>query len=360
MYESAGPYEVAFVGPSGSGKTTLIEKLLREMTSQGLDVAVVKHTHHLVDWDQPGKDSWRFREAGAGRVLLSTPERLLVQTRSRQSAPELAGLVDGVDLIVHEGGRQSDADKVLVGESVDQARARGTRGRILAVVDSGRHDLLPWFDRNDVAGVLDFILACAAPAAVARPCPDFETLLERSVASHGHLCPGQVLGVRMTMRGLEELGLTVPPPPKRLIAIVETDRCAADAVASVSGCSLGKRTLKHFDFGKMAASFLDLDTGSAVRVAACDGSRELVSLYAPGVADTHKAQTEAYRHMPDSALLRVQRVAISLSEGDMPGSPRIRVPCVQCGEHVSDDRHVVRGGELLCRSCAGAAYYVAL
>jgi formylmethanofuran dehydrogenase subunit E len=214
---------------------------------------------------------------------------------------------------------------------------------------------VPWFARDDIAGVAQLLRDLAVPDG---PEAGFEALLERSVEAHGHLCPGQVLGVRMTMRGLRELGLSIPPPPKRLIAVVETDRCAADAVGSVSGCSLGKRTLKHYDFGKMAASFLDLATGEAVRVVAREDSRDRAALYAPDVHDLHEAQTAAYRLMPDEELLTVQRIRMQLSEADMPGRPRGRVPCSRCGEDVSDSREVWSDGEVLCRSCAGGFYYV--
>ncbi len=350
------PYEIAFVGSSGSGKTTLLERVLGGLKARGLRVGVVKHTHHRIDWDSPGKDSWRFREAGAGPVLLATPERLLLQT-ARGGVKAYESLLPDVDLVIHEGDRQSLVDKVLVGESPEQAAARDTRGRIVALVGGPGAGSLPWFDRDDPEGVVQFLVARLGAAVSERPA-DFETLLERSVAAHGHLCPGQVLGVRMSIRGLEELGLSAPPPAKRLIAVVETDRCAADAVASVSGCSLGKRTLKHFDFGKMAASFLDFQTGAAVRVVARDDSRHAVPLYAPGIEDPHKAQTAAYRLMPDSELMRVQSVRLSFSEADMPGRPRNRTPCANCGEHVSDGREVVRGGLVLCRACAGGSYYV--
>ncbi len=348
-------HEIAFVGPSGSGKTTLIERVLGRLAGQGLAVGVVKHTHHHIDMDQPGKDSWRFREAGASRVVLATPERLTLQLN--RPADDAGDLLRGVDLIIHEGNRKSLTPKILVGESIQQAMEKGTAGRIVAVVEGPRVEGLPWFQRDDIEGVAGLVRGFAREPVLAN---SFEALLERSVAAHGHLCPGQVLGVRMTMRGLRELGLAIPPPAKRLIAVVETDRCAADAVASVSGCSLGRRTLKHFDFGKMAATFLDMDTEAAVRVAARDDSRERVACYAPGIPLPHDAQTAAYRVMSDDDLMTVQRVRLTLADADMPGRPRFRVPCSSCGEHVSDEREVLRDGRTLCKACAGARYYVPL
>ncbi|HEY7269915.1 MAG TPA: molybdopterin-guanine dinucleotide biosynthesis protein B [Dehalococcoidia bacterium] len=348
---------IGFVGASNSGKTTLIERLLPLLAAKGVRVVVVKHTHHLVDWDRAGKDSWRFREAGAARVVLSTPELTLAESRSQLSAN--TALLADADLVIHEGDRQSETPKVIVGETVAQAREKGTRGRILARVDTAEDPAsadVARFDRDDIDGVARFLLGLlhgAPPPAAA----DFEALLAEAVRQHGHLCPGQVLGVRMAIRGLADLGLGAPPPPKRVIAVVETDRCAADAVGSVSGCSLGRRTLKHFDFGKMAASFLDTATGAAVRVVARDDSRERVPAYVSGIEDPHHAQLAAYQLMPDEELLTVQPIRMELTEADMPGRPRGRIACGRCGEGVTDSRQVLVDGEAVCRACAGGAYY---
>jgi formylmethanofuran dehydrogenase subunit E len=344
---------LAFVGTSNSGKTTLIERLLPRLREAGLRVAVVKHTHHLVDWDGAGKDSWRFREAGANRVVLATPE--LLMSESRMSLNESPGLLSDIDLVIHEGQRASSLPKILVGESEHSARARGTAGEVIACVGCRpAAEGVPVFDRDDIEGLLRFILGRRSRPQSA---PSFDDLLDAAVKQHGHLCPGQVLGVRMTLRGLAELDMPVPPPAKSLIAIVETDRCAADAVATVSGCSLGRRTLKHFNFGKMAASFLDLRTGAAVRVTAREDARDHAASYAPGFEDPHRAQTQAYRLMPDHELLTVQSIEVRLSEADMPGRPRQRVVCARCGEAVSDAREVWMAGQAWCRACAGQSYY---
>src|SRR5512134_463242 len=99
---------------------------------------------------------------------------------------------------------------------------------------------------------------------------NFESLLNESVKIHGHLCPGQVLGVKMSMLGLREIGITDPKGKDRksIIVFVEMDRCATDAVQSVTGCSLGHRTMKFMDYGKMAATFVNPKTKKAVRVVA--------------------------------------------------------------------------------------------
>lgn len=349
-----GLREIAFVGGSNTGKTTLIEGVLARLGEAGVRVAVVKHTHHQVEWDTPGKDSYRFREAGANPIVLRTPRWDLIQSRGSGTDEGIRRVLAQAQLVIHEGARRSQSPKVLVGESIDEARRKGTAGEIIAVVGTEHGGAVPTFSRGDVEGVARFLLGrLELPPGEA----SFAQLLDRSVAAHGHLCPGQVLGVRMAIRGLHELGLRAPPPAKRVVVMVETDRCAADAVGSVTGCSLGKRTLKYFDYGKMAATFLDLHTAAAVRVVARDDSRERVPAYAPDIEDSHEAQTAAYRLMPDAELMTVEPVRVLLSEADMPGRPSVRVPCSQCGEHVSGDRRVTVEGRELCRACAGGAYY---
>ncbi len=186
---------------------------------------------------------------------------------------------------------------------------------------------------------------------------DFQALLQEAAERHGHLCAGQVLGVRMALCGLRELGVDPDCEPKRLIVFVEIDRCATDAVATVTGCSLGRRTLKYVDYGKMAATFVDMQTRRAIRVVALDSSRERVSAYAPEGLSKDKAQLVAYRVMPDAELFRVQEVSVNLSPFDQPGHPLRRVACARCGEGINDGREVIRAGETLCRACAEPGYY---
>jgi formylmethanofuran dehydrogenase subunit E len=186
---------------------------------------------------------------------------------------------------------------------------------------------------------------------------DFQTLLQIATGRHGHLCAGQVLGVRMALRGLAELGVDPERESKRLIVFVEIDRCAADAVASVTGCSLGKRTLKYADYGKMATTFVDTHTERAVRVVALDSARERAWQYAPVGLSKGAAQLAAYQAMPDAELFNVQRVRVAIPDFDKPGHPLRRVECVRCGEGINDGREIVRDGETLCRACTGGAYY---
>ena len=188
---------------------------------------------------------------------------------------------------------------------------------------------------------------------------DFEKLLDISVKIHGHLCPGQVLGVRMSMLGLSLIGIDDPKGKDRksLIVYVEIDRCATDAVQSVTGCSPGKRSLKLLDFGKMAATFVNLKTDKAVRLLAKEDSKNRAKNYFPEIEDKYKCQLEAYKVMPDEELFEWKEVKVEIPEEDMPGRPKRRVKCEKCGEHVQDNRDLNVEGKILCKACAGNAYY---
>lgn len=189
---------------------------------------------------------------------------------------------------------------------------------------------------------------------------EFENLLEESVKFHGHLCPGQVLGVKMSMLGLQKVSIKDPKGKdrKNLIVFVEMDRCATDAVQSVTGCSLGHRTMKFVDYGKMAATFLNLKTGKSVRVIAREDSREKAKEYFPEVENKYTAQLEAYKIMADEELFNVMDVNINIRPEDMPGRPLRRVRCENCGEYVQDVREVYRERKVLCKPCADGGYYM--
>ncbi len=141
------------------------------------------------------------------------------------------------------------------------------------------------------------------------------------------------------------------------MTFVEIDRCATDAVSLVTGCRLGKRSLKYLDYGKVAATFVDLETGRAVRVVARDDSREKAKAMFPAIADPSQAQLEAYKLMGNKDLFNLETVRVRLKPEDLPGRPHSRVTCAQCGEGVNDGRERRRGDDVLCRSCAGEKYY---
>ena len=179
-----------------------------------------------------------------------------------------------------------------------------------------------------------------------------EELLEESSASHGHRCAGQVLGVRLAMAGCREVGIDEPKGCKKLVVLVEIDRCATDAIQAVTGCSLGKRTLKFLDYGKMAATFVNTETQRAVRVLAKDDSREFAPLYAPDAATPGEVQKQAYAVMPEELLFSIQPAAINIAEENMPGFRGVRVICEECGEGINLLREVRADGRILCIPCA--------
>ena len=183
----------------------------------------------------------------------------------------------------------------------------------------------------------------------------FDELLTEAVHFHGHLCPGQVLGVRMTLAGCREIGIERPQRAgKRLVVFVEIDRCATDAIQALTGVSVGKRTLKHLDYGKMAATFLNRTTGVGVRVSARDSARALAGAWAPGESDPRAAQILAYRVMSEADLLRIEAVGIRPGWLDRR---RVRVFCQGCGEGINYQREVMAEGRALCRPCSGDGYY---
>jgi formylmethanofuran dehydrogenase subunit E len=178
--------------------------------------------------------------------------------------------------------------------------------------------------------------------------------------NHGHMCPGQVLGVRMAMAGCRAIGIEEPKASRKLIVFVEIDRCAADAINTVTGCRLGKRTLKFRDFGKLAATFLNTETGAAMRVIAVEESRELAQTLYSHLPTKKEQQLTAYRELPDERLFRFEQVHVELDKADRPGHPLTRVRCDECGEGINDQREIVRDGRTLCRGCAGGRYYEVL
>jgi formylmethanofuran dehydrogenase subunit E len=185
-----------------------------------------------------------------------------------------------------------------------------------------------------------------------------EYLREAEIA-HGHLCAGQVLGVRMAMLGLRKLEIEDPrgKDRKRLVTFVEIDRCATDAVGVVTGCRLGKRALKFRDWGKVAATFADVSTGRAFRVAARESSKALARSMHPEIENKNQQQMLAYREMSDEDLFDVKAVTVELPPEEFPGYKGDRAVCARCGEGINFRREVVRDGEVLCRACAGEAYY---
>jgi formylmethanofuran dehydrogenase subunit E len=180
--------------------------------------------------------------------------------------------------------------------------------------------------------------------------------------AHGHMCAGQILGLRMAMYGMKLLSLEDPAgrDRKRLVTFVEIDRCATDAVPIVTGCRLGKRALKFRDFGKVAATFCDVKQDRAVRVVARETSKQRARELYPEMADKNQQQMRAYREMPDEDLFSIQWVRVALGPEEFPGYKGERRVCEVCGEGINFKREVVRDGRVLCKACAGERYYTPL
>lgn len=185
-------------------------------------------------------------------------------------------------------------------------------------------------------------------------------LLSECEELHGHICPGQVLGARMALLGCQLSGISDPRgvDRKNLIIWVEIDRCMTDALSAVTGVRLGRRSLKYFDYGKVAATFYNTRTGRAVRLAALDSSRELADARYPSLQNRKERQMRAYKEASDEELFKIEFVQVDFKETDAPGSPRSRVTCEKCREGVNDSREIIGGeGQVLCRPCGDGAYY---
>jgi formylmethanofuran dehydrogenase subunit E len=189
----------------------------------------------------------------------------------------------------------------------------------------------------------------------------FEDLLTLAEAAHGHLCAGQILGVRMALLGCRRLDIEEPRgrDRKRLVTFVEIDRCATDAIGVVTGCRLGKRALKFRDWGKMAATFIDIPSGRAIRIAARESSKELARTLHPDIDNKNRQQMLAYREMSDADLFTEEWVRVTLSPKEFPGYKGDRLACAKCGEGINYDRFIEREGQRLCLACASpeARYY---
>lgn len=183
---------------------------------------------------------------------------------------------------------------------------------------------------------------------------DYEELFNRAKEFHGHVCPGIVLGTRLTIAGLRELGMNPHEDNHNLIVYMEIDRCGSDAVQAITGCSLGHRNLKHVDYGKFAATFVDIGTGNAVRVAVQEKNR---------ASHDQLEQKEVIKllgEISESEILKIERVQVSVPEDDIPGFPREKATCSLCGEQILDNRHIVVDGKVLCKNCGITSYYTVL
>jgi formylmethanofuran dehydrogenase subunit E len=184
-----------------------------------------------------------------------------------------------------------------------------------------------------------------------------QTFLEQASALHNHLCPRQILGIRMGIYAAECLGLELPQTDKRLYTFVETDGCFADGIAVSTGCWLGHRTMRLMDYGKVAATFVDTQTDRAVRIWPHPTARQQAVCSIPDVSSRWQAQLEAYQMMPVSELLLAAEVKITLSMRALISRPGVRQNCSVCGEEILNEREVIVSNQLMCQSCAEGGYY---
>jgi len=181
---------------------------------------------------------------------------------------------------------------------------------------------------------------------------DLDTLLAKAKAFHGDLCAGIVLGTRMTMIGMRELGMNPMERNRDLIVYVEIDRCIADAIQAITGCSLGHRSLKYRPYGKFAATYINIKTGDAVRVSVVEKKRTEKT--------GHEAMKDAAQILleaPEAELFRLKKVRVAIPDGDMPGLPKYRARCSRCNEMIVDNKEVTIDGAVLCGNCAHGSYY---
>lgn len=186
---------------------------------------------------------------------------------------------------------------------------------------------------------------------------DIQPLLEISSRDHSHLCPRQILGVRLGLCGLSALQLEPNHGSKRILVIAETDGCFVDGITAATGCTVGHRTLRIEDYGKTAATFIDTRTGLTYRIASALDIREKAYLYAGDETRHYFAQMHAYQIMPDDEMFTAQQVQLVVSHASIVSRPGVRVNCDACGEEIMNEREVRREGLVLCRSCANGSYY---
>lgn len=188
--------------------------------------------------------------------------------------------------------------------------------------------------------------------------PTLDDLLAVSEMLHGHVCPRQVLGVRMGMLAADLLGLALPQGmhDKRLLTIVETDGCFADGVSAATGCWLGHRTLRCVDLGRIAATFVDTERDEAIRIRPSARARSLAATYAPDAASRWHAYLLGYRAMPTDLLLTVEPVRLAVPVATLVSHPSRRTTCVACGEEIFNGREVISEDGTRCLACAGSGY----
>ena len=186
---------------------------------------------------------------------------------------------------------------------------------------------------------------------------NIQSLLDKSARDHSHLCPRQILGVRLGLAGMKALGFDAPPDKKQLLTITETDGCFADGLSAATNCTIGHRTLRVEDYGKAAAVFIDTKIERAIRVFPSLNIRQRACEYAPQELRHYFAQMQAYQSMSDETMFNMQEVSLTVSLQSILSYPGLRVNCDVCGEEIMNEREVCQNGMVLCHACAHGGYY---
>lgn len=186
---------------------------------------------------------------------------------------------------------------------------------------------------------------------------NLEIILAQSSSRHDHLCPRQILGARIGLAGAAMLGLELPRHDKRLLVVLETDGCFADGIEAATGCAVGHRTLRIEDYGKIAATFVDVETEQALRIAPQPDVRQRALTYAPTESRHYFAQLQAYQSMSDDELLNIQPVYLNSPIKSIISRASVRVNCETCREEIINEREVVLDGRVLCQPCVYGGYY---
>ena len=191
--------------------------------------------------------------------------------------------------------------------------------------------------------------------------PELQPLLEKAAEMHHHLCPRQVLGVRIGLAGLDVMGFQVPIRQKKMLVMVETDGCFVSGVQAATGCSVNRRTLRIIDIGRIGVTFINVRTEEAVRIAPANDVRQKVGNYYDEAPETRRerylAMLNSYQIMPDDELLKIERVELTRPVREILSRPFIRVDCSVCGEEIINEREIEIDGKPVCQACAGNGYY---
>ena len=183
-------------------------------------------------------------------------------------------------------------------------------------------------------------------------------LLEKSMKDHDHLCPRQILGVRIGLAGMKALGFSEPPKHKELLVISEIDGCFVDGVIAATDCTVGHRTLRVVDYGKVAVTFVNIKSGRAIRIAPALDIREQAALFVPSEPRHYFAQMQAYQTMPDEIMFILTDVELSTPIQEIVSRPGVRVNCDVCGEEIMNEREIRNNGKIFCLSCySDEGYY---